>query len=233
MKRETPYHRFLNGELTEYEYLKEIRLEGILAGFMFGSMMMMIIAILFFWIVPSIPAAIGGGAIGGTVGGITFGLGMYLWLRSVAKQTIVAYREREKRIYEHNIDPRFEHTCPICGDLRWKKIDWKEITMLHWVLNPGLALNELLLGQRVPKEMYQCRTCQSYFVICSHCRTQINAMEWSGKKAFFQWEGLRCPKCNGTISCLRNIFAASILCILWPFICLAQICMGKKDHKKI
>lgn len=23
--------------------------------------------------------------------------------------------------------------------------------MLHWILNPGLAINELILGQRVPK----------------------------------------------------------------------------------
>ena len=25
--------------------------------------------------------------------------------------------------------------------------------MLHWIINPGLAINELLLGQRVPKTM--------------------------------------------------------------------------------
>ena len=34
---------------------------------------------------------------------------------------------------------------------KYKVYTWKNWMMLHWILNPGLAINELILGQRVPK----------------------------------------------------------------------------------
>ncbi|RZS94996.1 hypothetical protein BC751_0509 [Cecembia calidifontis] len=29
--------------------------------------------------------------------------------------------------------------------------NWENPLMLHWILNPGLANNELIMGQRIPK----------------------------------------------------------------------------------
>ena len=34
---------------------------------------------------------------------------------------------------------------------KYKVLTWKSPVMLHWVINPGLAFNELVLGQRAPK----------------------------------------------------------------------------------
>ena len=34
---------------------------------------------------------------------------------------------------------------------KYKIYTWKNWMVLHWILNPGLAINELILGQRVPK----------------------------------------------------------------------------------
>lgn len=36
---------------------------------------------------------------------------------------------------------------------KYKGRTWKNPMMLHWIVNPGLAFNELVLGQRVPKVM--------------------------------------------------------------------------------
>ena len=36
---------------------------------------------------------------------------------------------------------------------KFKIWTWKNPIMLHWIINPGLVINELLLGQRVPKIM--------------------------------------------------------------------------------
>ena len=34
---------------------------------------------------------------------------------------------------------------------KYKIYTWKNWMVLHWILNPGLAINELILGQRIPK----------------------------------------------------------------------------------
>ncbi len=36
---------------------------------------------------------------------------------------------------------------------KFKIWTWKNLVMLHWIINPALAINELLLGQRIPKIM--------------------------------------------------------------------------------
>lgn len=38
-----------------------------------------------------------------------------------------------------------------CKNSEFKVWTWKNPVMLHWIINPGLAINELILGQRVPK----------------------------------------------------------------------------------
>lgn len=34
---------------------------------------------------------------------------------------------------------------------KYKVYTWKNWMMLHFILNPGLAINDLIFGQRVPK----------------------------------------------------------------------------------
>jgi hypothetical protein len=48
--------------------------------------------------------------------------------------------------------------------------------MLHWILNPGLAINELILGQRVPKVRLEDKTIdkpriERVLIPCPHCET--------------------------------------------------------------
>jgi hypothetical protein len=33
---------------------------------------------------------------------------------------------------------------------KYKVYTWKNWMMLHWIINQGLAINELILGQRTP-----------------------------------------------------------------------------------
>ena len=52
----------------------------------------------------------------------------------------------------------------------------KTFFMLHWIINPGLAFNELILGQRMPKiiliEKQSNKTlAEKNFVPCPHCGT--------------------------------------------------------------
>ena len=34
---------------------------------------------------------------------------------------------------------------------KYKIYTWRNWMMLQWILNPGLAVNELVLGQRIPE----------------------------------------------------------------------------------
>ncbi len=110
-----------------------------------------------------------------------------------------------------------------------KSYTWKSIYSLHWILNPGLAVNELLLGQRAPaitlveKGTGKSRF-ESTYVPCPHCKTQHDSRTWSTQNgtAFRNWYGLYCPECGGIIPCLRNATSALILLLTYvirlPFI---------------
>jgi hypothetical protein len=84
--------------------------------------------------------------------------------------------------------------------------------ILHWVLNPGLAVNEIVLGTRVPRVMYICRDCQEplgarTYAVCPSCRSAHASMIWSGWNGFGHWLGLVCPDCGKDIPSLRNATA--------------------------
>ena len=36
---------------------------------------------------------------------------------------------------------------------KYKILGWKNLLILHWIINPGLAFNELIFGQTIPKVM--------------------------------------------------------------------------------
>lgn len=106
---------------------------------------------------------------------------------------------------------------------KYKVINWKNLLMLHWIINPGLAFNELVLGQRIPKiSLLEKDEQKSYiersFIPCPHCHTLHQASKWSTQNnlAFRNWYGLYCDQCGQIIPCLRNGLAAVILFVTYP-----------------
>lgn len=116
----------------------------------------------------------------------------------------------------------FRHRqCKNCGGRKFKICGRYNLLMIHWVLNPGLALNELLFGQRIVSKIYFCKQCggwfkqEGQFVECSCCKTFHSAKIWDGCR-FGNWLGLVCPDCGAVIPCLLNFTSAIILVVLFP-----------------
>ncbi|MEQ1745681.1 MAG: hypothetical protein ABMA02_09655 [Saprospiraceae bacterium] len=106
---------------------------------------------------------------------------------------------------------------------KYKIYTWKSGVMLHWVLNPGLAINEVILGQRVPKVSLIDKTSDKPymdrgFVPCPHCSHLHPSLTWSAKNnlAFGNWFGLYCHKCGGIIPCLMNALSFILLVVTAP-----------------
>ena len=100
---------------------------------------------------------------------------------------------------------------------------WKlpQLMLLHWVLNPGLAFNELILGQRIPKITLIDKTndaplIERQYVPCPHCNTIHNGSLWAKQGAFKNWFGLFCPTCEKTIPCLWNLTSIILLALTFP-----------------
>lgn len=56
--------------------------------------------------------------------------------------------------------PESHLLCPKCSGHDFKVTRFPGIVILYWMLNPFLVINELILGQRVPKEEIACKTCE-------------------------------------------------------------------------
>jgi len=106
---------------------------------------------------------------------------------------------------------------------KYKVYTWKNWMMLHWILNPGLAINELILGQRVPKIGLEIKNSdkprfERSLIPCPHCETLHDGRTWSAVNGtvFKNWFGLYCKNCGNTIPCLTNGLAFIILVITFP-----------------
>lgn len=71
--------------------------------------------------------------------------------------------------------------------------------MWHWTLNPGLAFNELILGQRIPKdiiidESIEGTLKQKQIIWCKSCGHEIKHKDLPKNAAFGMWLGYFCPK---------------------------------------
>ena len=100
---------------------------------------------------------------------------------------------------------------------------WKNPTMLHWIINPGLVFNELVLGQRVPKVMLIEKKSnkslgEKSFIPCPHCGTLHAGLKWTpqNKTAFKNWFGYYCDNCENIIPCLTNLTSYIILGLTFP-----------------
>ncbi len=106
---------------------------------------------------------------------------------------------------------------------KYKIWNWRTFSFFHWIMNPGIAFNELLLGQRVPKVMLIDKESEKplmerTYVPCPHCETIHESAVWShkNKNVFKNWYGLYCPSCGGIIPCLLNVCSRVILAITYP-----------------
>jgi len=111
--------------------------------------------------------------------------------------------------------------CPKCGGHHFKVWKLPSPVILHWVLNPGLAVNELAFGQRIPKVQLICEDCDEplgarAYVPCPHCNAMIHGRSWGIKHAFGNWLGYVCPQCGKRIPCLWNFTSLLILAITSP-----------------
>ncbi len=101
---------------------------------------------------------------------------------------------------------------------------WIHPLMLHWIINPGVAFNELILGQRIPKILLIEKTrkikplAERSFIPCPHCNTLHSALKWTpqNKTAFGNWFGLYCDHCGQIIPCLTNLTTYLILGLTSP-----------------
>lgn len=106
---------------------------------------------------------------------------------------------------------------------KYKIYTWKHWMILHFILNPGLAFNELILGQRIPKISLEDKTskkprAERSYVPCPHCDTLHDGRIWSADngRAFKNWFGLYCPECGGIIPCVMNVTSYIILALTLP-----------------
>lgn len=106
---------------------------------------------------------------------------------------------------------------------KYKIWTWKNPLMLHWILNPGIAFNELILGQRIPKVMLIERNStktlgEKTIIPCPHCGTMHSGLKWSlqNNTAFRNWFGLYCDNCDGVIPCLTNLTSYALMGLTFP-----------------
>lgn len=67
--------------------------------------------------------------------------------------------------------------------------------LVHWVVNPGLAFNELFLGQRMPKITLIDKTSDAplmerQYIPCPHCNTIHNGLLWAKRGPYKNWIGI-------------------------------------------
>ncbi|MEQ8406374.1 MAG: hypothetical protein RKE49_14855 [Oceanicaulis sp.] len=91
---------------------------------------------------------------------------------------------------------------------------------LHWRLNPALAVNELILGQRQPAVLWIERDAsrpllQRQYVPCPHCHALNHGMLYK-HVAFGAYAGLVCAACGEKIPTLKNALTWLVLIITWP-----------------
>lgn len=91
----------------------------------------------------------------------------------------------------------------------------------HFILNPGMAFNELILGQRMPQETFVCKSCDlsladRIYVHCPACGVFHPGRVWSYRNAFGNWLGYVCPSCGASIPCLWNLTSRLLLTLTAP-----------------
>ncbi|WP_439635012.1 hypothetical protein [Oceanicaulis sp.] len=103
---------------------------------------------------------------------------------------------------------------------RYDAWTWKHPLILHWVLNPGLAINELVLGQRIPRltlidTQSEAPLVDRQYIPCPHCQALNPAVVYKNAR-FGNYAGLVCPECGEEIPTVKNALTWLLLMISWP-----------------
>jgi len=105
---------------------------------------------------------------------------------------------------------------------RFKIWRWPHWAIVHWALNPGLAFNELILGQRIPKETFieqgvDRPLTERQYAFCRDCGALTNFRLWVAAKTLFRnYFGLVCPSCGAKIPLEKNVFTRVVLVVATP-----------------
>ena len=104
---------------------------------------------------------------------------------------------------------------------RYKKLQLPHPELLFWIINPGFAINELLLGQRIPRVRLIDRTVkgsvwEGRFTPCPHCGAVNDGRYWYREGGLWHWFGLLCPNCYEKIPCIWNLTSLVILITTFP-----------------
>ncbi|MBL1430949.1 MAG: hypothetical protein COA60_005485 [Robiginitomaculum sp.] len=119
---------------------------------------------------------------------------------------------------------------------KFKEVKLPNWQLVFWMLNPLLALNEFIFGQRIPKitlidqhsdEIFANRS----FVQCPHCQTIHSAHRWGKGNAFWHFAGLYCPTCENKIPVLHNIFTIVLLALSFPIWKPLQVVFAERFKK--
>nr|MBS0038472.1 hypothetical protein [Saprospiraceae bacterium] len=80
--------------------------------------------------------------------------------------------------------------------VKYKVFNSSNWMVIHWLVNPGMAFNELVLGQRVPKIMLEDKSAdeprfERTYVPCPHCKSVHKSKIWSPQSSvgFGNWYG--------------------------------------------
>lgn len=129
-----------------------------------------------------------------------------------------------------------EFTCPHCRSHDFSTWAFPHPLIVHWVLNPGLMFNELLLGQRIPRITYFCTHCGGEtgylrYLHCCGCNQFHEEAIWTGDNGFGHWLGMICPDCGEEIPCVLNIASWIVLARLSPLNWLLRLLVGERYRR--
>ena len=101
---------------------------------------------------------------------------------------------------------------------------WQHWANIHWLINPGLAVSELIFGIRIPSvTLIDIKSdkplIERQFIPCPHCSKLNDARIWwsSNNKTYSKnWFGLYCPNCGGIIPCLINLTSLIFIGVTFP-----------------
>ena len=105
---------------------------------------------------------------------------------------------------------------------KYKIWTWKSPVMLHWIINPGCIVGDLV-GMRPPKVMLIERDkskslAERTWIPCPHCQTLHLGLKWSkqNKTATKNWFGFYCDTCGKIIPCIANLITYILLGLTFP-----------------
>lgn len=224
--------RFLVGEITRAELNQGIGRIAVTTGLTIACTLVLFMILLYLFDLGGSPDETWAEQVRfalfyGSVMGLATGVSTRSHLRA---QVLGLWRLRRKvDIAQPKLVKRARGRCPSCGSQKRQPAWLKAGVSAGWVLMPWLAINELYLGQRLPRRHERCMPCGAIYVACSRCDASVENLDWNACKPFWSSAGMRCEPCGARIPCWRNVFA---LAIQWPARALAGLFRAKVDARQ-